>query len=229
MCAPTTFLFIASGAFQHSRPSDLIPELQGRLPLRVELSPLTVADFELILTGHRRLPHAPIRSAARRRKSQTALHSRRRARRRQPNRMAHKRTHRKYRRAPPLHDYGAAAGGDIFRRRKSPRQARRRRRRFRRRAHARLRPRPRSRALCFVIFALAGGILIPLPPLRPARLRANRRGAEIALAVVVVAAAMAIFGAAVWPPLKPVFSFLAFAVVARGGFLFFRNLSIRNR
>lgn len=44
-------LFIASGAFQHSRPSDLIPELQGRLPLRVELSPLTVADFELILTG----------------------------------------------------------------------------------------------------------------------------------------------------------------------------------
>ena len=53
--------------------------------------------------------------------------------------------------------------------------------------------------------------------------------AEIALAVVVVAAAMAIFGAAIWPPLKPVFSFLAFAVVARGGFLFFRNLSIRNR
>ena len=53
--------------------------------------------------------------------------------------------------------------------------------------------------------------------------------AEIALAVVVGIAAMAIFGAAVWSPLKPVFSFLAFAVVARGGFLFFRNLSIRNR
>ena len=53
--------------------------------------------------------------------------------------------------------------------------------------------------------------------------------AEIALAVVVGIAAMAIFGAAVWSPLKPAFSFLAFAVVARGGFLFFRNLSIRNR
>ena len=53
--------------------------------------------------------------------------------------------------------------------------------------------------------------------------------AEIALAIAVVAAALAIFGAAIWPPLKPAFSFLAFAVVARGGFLFFRNLSIRNR
>jgi len=43
-------LFIASGAFQLSRPSDLIPELQGRLPIRVELSPLTADDFVRILT-----------------------------------------------------------------------------------------------------------------------------------------------------------------------------------
>lgn len=43
-------LFIASGAFHLSRPSDLIPELQGRLPIRVELSALTVEDFERILT-----------------------------------------------------------------------------------------------------------------------------------------------------------------------------------
>lgn len=43
-------LFICSGAFQVSRPSDLIPELQGRLPIRVELSALTVQDFERILT-----------------------------------------------------------------------------------------------------------------------------------------------------------------------------------
>lgn len=42
-------LFIASGAFHLSKPSDLIPELQGRLPLRVELHSLTVADFERIL------------------------------------------------------------------------------------------------------------------------------------------------------------------------------------
>jgi ATP-dependent HslUV protease ATP-binding subunit HslU len=43
-------LFIASGAFHLSRPSDLIPELQGRLPIRVELASLSVRDFEAILT-----------------------------------------------------------------------------------------------------------------------------------------------------------------------------------
>lgn len=42
-------LFITSGAFHLSKPSDLIPELQGRLPIRVELSALTVDDFERIL------------------------------------------------------------------------------------------------------------------------------------------------------------------------------------
>lgn len=42
-------LFIASGAFHLSKPSDLIPELQGRLPIRVELDALTVNDFERIL------------------------------------------------------------------------------------------------------------------------------------------------------------------------------------
>jgi ATP-dependent HslUV protease ATP-binding subunit HslU len=44
-------LFIASGAFHLSKPSDLIPELQGRLPIRVELSSLSVEDFEQILTS----------------------------------------------------------------------------------------------------------------------------------------------------------------------------------
>jgi ATP-dependent HslUV protease ATP-binding subunit HslU len=43
-------LFIASGAFHMSKPSDLIPELQGRLPIRVELEPLVVDDFVRILT-----------------------------------------------------------------------------------------------------------------------------------------------------------------------------------
>ncbi len=43
-------LFIASGAFQMSKPSDLIPELQGRLPIRVELAALTTEDFVRILT-----------------------------------------------------------------------------------------------------------------------------------------------------------------------------------
>ena len=46
-------LFVASGAFHLSKPSDLIPELQGRFPIRVELSSLSVADFESILTQTR--------------------------------------------------------------------------------------------------------------------------------------------------------------------------------
>jgi len=44
-------LFIASGAFHLSKPSDLIPELQGRFPIRVELESLSIKDFERILTG----------------------------------------------------------------------------------------------------------------------------------------------------------------------------------
>ncbi|MEJ8835111.1 ATP-dependent protease ATPase subunit HslU [Ramlibacter sp. AN1133] len=44
-------LFIASGAFHLSKPSDLIPELQGRFPIRVELGSLSVQDFEAILTS----------------------------------------------------------------------------------------------------------------------------------------------------------------------------------
>ncbi len=44
-------LFIASGAFHLAKPSDLIPELQGRFPIRVELDSLSIADFECILTN----------------------------------------------------------------------------------------------------------------------------------------------------------------------------------
>ncbi|MFY8273905.1 HslU--HslV peptidase ATPase subunit [Pseudoalteromonas sp. SSDWG2] len=49
-------LFIASGAFQMAKPSDLIPELQGRLPIRVELDALSAGDFKRILTE----PHASL-------------------------------------------------------------------------------------------------------------------------------------------------------------------------
>ncbi|WP_299492018.1 ATP-dependent protease ATPase subunit HslU [uncultured Shewanella sp.] len=49
-------LFIASGAFQMAKPSDLIPELQGRLPIRVELEALSAEDFQRILTE----PHASL-------------------------------------------------------------------------------------------------------------------------------------------------------------------------
>jgi ATP-dependent HslUV protease ATP-binding subunit HslU len=46
-------LFIAAGAFHGKKPSDLIPELQGRFPIRVELSPLSKEDFQMILTHPR--------------------------------------------------------------------------------------------------------------------------------------------------------------------------------
>jgi ATP-dependent HslUV protease ATP-binding subunit HslU len=49
-------LFIASGAFSLAKPSDLIPELQGRFPIRVELAALTAADFDRILTE----PHSAL-------------------------------------------------------------------------------------------------------------------------------------------------------------------------
>ena len=50
MVSTDHILFIAAGAFHVSKPSDLIPELQGRFPIRVELHPLTVNDFVRILT-----------------------------------------------------------------------------------------------------------------------------------------------------------------------------------
>ena len=50
MVDTTHILFIAAGAFHMSKPSDLIPELQGRFPLRVELEPLQASEFEKILT-----------------------------------------------------------------------------------------------------------------------------------------------------------------------------------
>lgn len=56
MVSTEHILFITSGAFQMSRPSDLIPELQGRLPIRVELRALTAGDFERIL----REPHTSL-------------------------------------------------------------------------------------------------------------------------------------------------------------------------
>ena len=69
-------LFIASGAFHMSKPSDLIPELQGRLPIRVELDALKVEDFVRILTEpDASLLHA-VRRAARHRGRRTRLRRR---------------------------------------------------------------------------------------------------------------------------------------------------------
>ena len=58
-------LFIAAGAFHVAKPSDLIPELQGRFPIRVELSSLSQEDFVRILTEPRELPRAAVHGAAR--------------------------------------------------------------------------------------------------------------------------------------------------------------------
>ena len=111
-------LFIAAGAFHVSKPSDLIPELQGRFPLRVELKSLTVEDFLRILTEPKssltkqytalletegvRLEFAPEASA---RNGRVRLQG--------------KRSHRKHRRAPSSHHHGEGA-----RRRQLPRAGR---------------------------------------------------------------------------------------------------------
>ena len=82
-------LFITSGAFQVSKPSDLIPELQGRLPIRVELKALTVEDFKKILTE----PHASITE------QYTAEHCR--------GCLQGQRVDREHRRPPPADHHGA--------------------------------------------------------------------------------------------------------------------------
>ena len=58
-------LFIASGAFHLAKPSDLIPELQGRFPIRVELAQPVGGGFRTHSDLHRCLPHAPVPGAAR--------------------------------------------------------------------------------------------------------------------------------------------------------------------
>ena len=60
-------LFIAAGAFHMSKPSDLIPEMQGRFPIRVELTPLVADDFVRILTEPQERADPAVRGAARHR------------------------------------------------------------------------------------------------------------------------------------------------------------------
>ena len=64
-CGTDHVLFIASGAFHLSKPSDLIPELQGRFPIRVELASLTVDGLRADPDGDRRVPGHAVRGAAR--------------------------------------------------------------------------------------------------------------------------------------------------------------------
>ena len=104
-------LFIAAGAFHVSKPSDLIPELQGRFPIRVELKPLTVEDFLRILTE----PRASLAKQSIALLETEGTQARVRARRARgdgPFRLPGKRKHRKHRRAPPAHHHGKGARRD---------------------------------------------------------------------------------------------------------------------
>ena len=104
-------LFIASGAFHLAKPADLLPELQGRLPIRVELAPLSRDDLRRILTEPE---HSLLKqySALLRHRGRDADFSRRRGRRAGRSGGRHQRPGREHRRAAAGDRDGAAAGGD---------------------------------------------------------------------------------------------------------------------
>ena len=116
-------LFIASGAFHLAKPSDLIPELQGRFPIRVELDSLSVDDFEAHPDQHRRQPRQAVRGAAGDRRREARV----RRRRHSPpgrNRVLGEREDRKHRRAAAVHGDRKAAGRSVVRGRQSRGQSR---------------------------------------------------------------------------------------------------------
>ena len=101
-------LFIASGAFHLAKPSDLIPELQGRFPIRVELGSLSVDDFEAILTQ----THASLVKQYTLLLATEGVTLRDRARRdppHRPDRLRRQRAHREHRRPAAGDGDGAAA------------------------------------------------------------------------------------------------------------------------
>ena len=108
-------LFIASGAFHIAKPSDLIPEFQGRFPIRVELDALTAGGLRPHPDRAGERAHPPVRRAARDRERHARL-PRRRGRRDRAHRGRGERAHREHRRAPPAHRDGAAARRDLVRR-----------------------------------------------------------------------------------------------------------------
>ena len=108
-------LFIASGAFHLSKPSDLIPELQGRFPIRVELASLSVSDFEQILTNTdaclvRQYEALLETEGVKLDFRPDAITPPRR------DRVAGEREDREHRRAQALHRDGAPAGGSVVQR-----------------------------------------------------------------------------------------------------------------
>ncbi len=115
-------LFIASGAFHMAKPADLLPELQGRLPIRVELKALTRDDFKRILTE----PEASLIKQYRallKTEDVDAELRRRRHRRDRGSVGGDQLIGGEYRRAAPAHCHGTPAGGDQLQRHR-PRRAR---------------------------------------------------------------------------------------------------------
>ena len=116
-------LFIASGAFHLAKPSDLLPELQGRLPIRVELAPLSRDDLRRILTEPEHSLLKQYAALLGDRAGDAGLHRRCGGRAGRTGRR-HQRPGGEHRRAAAAHGAGAAAGGDQLHRHR-PRRARR--------------------------------------------------------------------------------------------------------
>ncbi len=108
-------LFIAAGAFNVSKPSDLLPELQGRFPIRVELGSLSTEDFVRILTEPQQRADDPVRRTARHRRDRAALRAGG-GRGDRPDRQPGQRADREHRRPAAAHRDGKAAGRDLLRR-----------------------------------------------------------------------------------------------------------------
>ena len=122
-------LFIASGAFHLAKPSDLLPELQGRLPIRVELAPLSRDDLRRILTEPE---HSLLKqyAALMRHRRRDARIRRRRDRRAGRSRRRHQRPRREHRRPAAGDGAGEAAGGNQLHRQRPRRRDRDRGRRY---------------------------------------------------------------------------------------------------
>ena len=136
-------LFIASGAFHTAKPSDLLPELQGRLPIRVELRALTRDDFRRILTEPKacliRQYIALMKTEGRGPRVHAGRHRRHRRHRRRGEHQC-----REYRRAPPLDGDGAHPRRHLLRRLRQRGREDRGRRRLRARPYRRPRQERRS-------------------------------------------------------------------------------------
>ena len=107
-------LFIAAGAFHRAKPSDLMPELQGRFPIRVELTDLTKDDFIRILTEPQNALTKQYTALLETEGVDAGLHARR-DRRPGRLRLPGESDDAEHRRPPALHDHGAAAGGTELR------------------------------------------------------------------------------------------------------------------